>query len=53
MQAAGACIAHWLDVRRSDPRALFTVASKAQAATAHLCALAGEVHDHDADHASP
>lgn len=37
-----AYLAHWLDVLRADPRALFTVASKAQAATDHLCAFAGE-----------
>jgi antirestriction protein ArdC len=37
-----AYLAHWLHVLRSDPRALFTVASKAQAATDHLCTLAGE-----------
>jgi antirestriction protein ArdC len=40
-----AYLAHWLGVLRSDPRALFTVASKAQAATDHLRALAGEIEE--------
>src|SRR4051794_10973329 len=37
-----AYLAHWLQVLREDPRALFTVANKAQAATDHLRNLAGE-----------
>ena len=35
-------LAHWLRVLRADPRALFTVAGKAQAATDHLANLADE-----------
>lgn len=37
-----AYLASWLQVLREDPRALFTVATKAQAATDQLCTLAGE-----------
>ena len=34
-------LAHWLDVLRTDPKALHSVAGKAQAATDHLTRLAG------------
>jgi antirestriction protein ArdC len=37
-----AYLAHWLNILRADPRALFTVASKAQAATDHLRSLVGD-----------
>ena len=34
-------LAHWLDVLRADPKALHSIAGKAQAATDHLTRLAG------------
>lgn len=44
-----AYLAHWLHILRSDPRALVTVASRAQAAVDHLNCLAGRHAPTDAE----